>query len=53
MQSIRESGDEGTPAAIKDEITGDAFLTLAQNLAQQIAIRNASMGKTKVVEINQ
>lgn len=53
VQSIRESGDEGTPAAIKDEITGDAFLTLAQNLAQQIAIRNASMEKTKVVEINQ
>jgi len=53
VQSIRECGDEGKPVALKDEITAEAFITLAQNLAQQIAIRNATKDKTKVVEVNQ
>jgi len=53
VQSIRECGDEGKPIALKDEITADAFINLAQNLAQQIAIRNATKDKTKVVEVNQ
>ena len=53
VQSIRESGDEGEPVALKDEISAEAFMDLAQNLAQQIAIRNASLEKTKVVEVNQ
>jgi ATP-binding protein involved in chromosome partitioning len=52
VQSIRESGDEGYPAILKDDITAEAFENLAASLAQQIAIRNATMGKTKVVEIN-
>jgi len=53
VQSIRESGDEGEPVALKDEVTSEAFTKLAQNLAQQVAIRNATGEKTKVVEINQ
>ncbi len=53
VQSIRESGDEGKPVVLKDEITGKAFMSLGQNLAQQVAIRNASKEKSKVVEINQ
>ena len=53
VQSIRESGDEGEPVVLKDEITADAFMALAKNLAQQVAIRNANQEETKVVEVNQ
>lgn len=52
VQSIRESGDEGEPVVLKDEVTAEAFMKLAQNLAQQVAIRNASGEKTKIVEVN-
>ena len=52
VQSIRESGDNGYPAVLKDDITGEAYAALAESVAQQIAIRNASLGKTKKVEIN-
>lgn len=53
VQSIRESGDAGVPVALLDNktITG-AFLELAQKVAQQVAIRNATIAPTKVVEIN-
>jgi len=53
VQSIRESGDDGKPVVLSEEVSADAFMTLAQNLAQQVAIRNATQEKTKVVEINQ
>lgn len=52
VQSIRESGDLGYPAVLKDDVTAEAFRNLAQSTAQQIAIRNASMAKTQKVEIN-
>jgi ATP-binding protein involved in chromosome partitioning len=51
VQSIRESGDNGYPVVLKENITGDAFEKLAQSLAQQIAIRNSSKQKTKTVEV--
>ncbi|MEO0332678.1 MAG: Mrp/NBP35 family ATP-binding protein, partial [Bacteroidota bacterium] len=53
VQSIRESGDLGYPAAIKsDETTSqEAFGTLAQEFARQVAIRNDSLEKTKPVEM--
>ncbi len=51
VQAIRESGDSGYPAAMKDGITADAFRTLGENVAQQVAIRNATMDKTKKVEM--
>ncbi len=41
VQSIRESGDSGLPAVLKDGPTADAFTELAKALARQIAIRNA------------
>lgn len=50
VQGIRESGDSGYPAALKDDPAGMAFRELAQNVAQQVAIRNATLEKTKVVE---
>jgi ATP-binding protein involved in chromosome partitioning len=52
VQSIREGGDEGIPAVEKSEPQiMQAFAELAQNLAQQVAIRNATMDKTKKVEM--
>ncbi len=52
VQSIRESGDSGYPAVLKDDVTAEAFKVLAETLARQIAIRNASAQQTKVVEVN-
>jgi len=51
VQSIRESGDSGLPAALKPGPTGEAFQQLAQALARQIAIRNANFANTQKVEL--
>ncbi len=51
VQSIRESGDSGLPAAMKPGVTGEAFQELAQTLARQIAIRNANFATTQKVEL--
>jgi len=51
VQSIRESGDAGYPAILKDDITSEAFNGVAQSLAQQVAIRNATKTRTKPVEM--
>lgn len=52
VQDIRESGDSGLPAVMKEDVTGDAFNNLAEAMARQVAIRNASIEKTKKVEMN-
>lgn len=52
VQSIRESGDSGYPAVLKDGVTADAFNNIAQEMARQVAIRNAAKEKTKIVEVN-
>jgi ATP-binding protein involved in chromosome partitioning len=52
VQGIRESGDSGLPAVMKEGITAEAFKTLAETLARQIAIRNANFTETRRVEIN-
>ncbi len=51
VQSIRESGDSGLPAVMKEGITAKAFTDLAEGLARQIAIRNATFADTKKVEM--
>ena len=52
VQSIREGGDRGVPAVIDDEpVSKNAFITLAKKVAQNIAMRNANMEPTKVVEM--
>ncbi|MCC5919731.1 MAG: Mrp/NBP35 family ATP-binding protein [Cyclobacteriaceae bacterium] len=52
VQSIRESGDSGYPAAMKDDtIVAGSFKALAENMARGVAIRNANLDKTKKVEI--
>lgn len=57
VQSIRESGDCGYPAALKVGDQGEptpeqtAFESVAHELARQVAIRNASQASTKTVEM--
>ena len=51
VESIRESGDSGYPAVLKDGISAKAFENLSQNVARQVAIRNATIEKTKKVGI--
>jgi ATP-binding protein involved in chromosome partitioning len=51
VQGIRESGDNGYPAVLQDGIMADAFKKLSEELARQVAIRNATGEKTRVVEI--
>lgn len=51
VQSIREAGDSGAPVVMREETSSAAFMDLAETVAQQIAIRNATKQKTKPVEI--
>jgi len=51
VQSIRESGDSGFPAVMKEGVTAMAFKELAETLARHIAMRNANFGQTRKVEI--
>ena len=52
VQNIREAGDLGYPAVMKDDITAEAFQTLAQKYcAKRIAMRNAQLAETKKVEL--
>ncbi len=51
VQGIRESGDSGLPAVMKEGTAANAFRDLAEALARQIAIRNATFEQTKPVEL--
>ena len=52
VQGICESGDKGSPIALDaSSPISEAFKILAQNTAQQVAIRNANIAPTKIVEI--
>ncbi|MEL6538299.1 MAG: Mrp/NBP35 family ATP-binding protein [Bacteroidota bacterium] len=52
VQGIRESGDSGYPAVMKDDVTSTAFEELAQTVARRVAIRNAEKPATQKVEMN-
>ena len=53
VQSIRESGDQGTPAMLQTGTpAAEVFGHLAEELARQVSIRNAVAPKTNVVEMN-
>jgi len=53
VQSICESGDKGTPAAMDENtITGRAFLSLAASVVRQVDRRNVEMGPTKIVTLH-
>lgn len=51
IQSIRESGDSGRPKVLDNDAVAESFKALAENVAQQVAIRNATRETTKPVEI--
>jgi ATP-binding protein involved in chromosome partitioning len=51
VQSIRESGDSGLPAVMKEGVTAKAFTDLAEAMARQVAIRNATFAQTQRVEL--
>ena len=53
VQSICESGDKGTPAALDENtITGRAFLSLAAAVVRQVDRRNVEQAPTQIVEMH-
>ena len=53
VQSICESGDNGTPVALdEDSVTGRAFLSLAASMVRQVDRRNVEAAPTKIVEMH-
>ena len=52
VQGIRESGDSGLPAVLKEGPSAKAFKDLAEAMARQVAIRNANFAETRKVEMN-
>ena len=52
VQTIREGGDGGVPAMVGDDaVTQNAFRNFASLAVRNIAIRNANIPKTKVLEV--
>ncbi|MEZ4885143.1 MAG: Mrp/NBP35 family ATP-binding protein [Chitinophagales bacterium] len=55
VEAIREGGDSGLPVVLNENpnnrVVADAFDLLAQTAARNIAMRNANMAPTKMVEI--
>lgn len=52
VQSIREGGDSGKPAMLSEEkMSRKAFLDVAGAAARSIAMRNANIAPTKIVDI--
>lgn len=46
VQSVREASDAGRPAVLQDNTPQSiAFMEMAQNVAQQVAIKNASLAE--------
>lgn len=53
VQSIREGGDRGLPAVMDDEVVSKAaFSKIAGEVARNVAMRNANLDPTKLVEVN-
>ena len=51
VEQIREGGDNGKPVILEEGISANAFSAIAEKVAQQVAIRNANIEKTKRVEL--
>ena len=52
VQSIREGGDSGHPAMVsEDEVSKQAFRDFASKAVRNIAIRNANLPQTKILEV--
>ncbi len=52
VQSIRESGDNGTPSVLENTLLGASFIALGENIAQKVEERNKVMAPTVKVEID-
>jgi len=54
VQGIREGGDEGKPAVLKDDgIMSEAFLNVAKNVLRQVAVRNELIEPSRVVSLGE
>jgi ATP-binding protein involved in chromosome partitioning len=51
VQSICEGSDNGTPVALNDTVTGNAFMSLADELIRIVGQRNKELGPTVKLEI--
>ncbi len=51
VEQIREAGDDGSPIVLSNNIVAQAFTSLAEAVAQQVAIRNASIPESQQVKI--
>ena len=52
VQSIQEGGDMGIPAVLDNNaVAKDAFMAVTKNVARNIAMRNANLEPTKIVEM--
>ncbi len=52
VQSIRESGDVGSPAALQiDTPLSEAFKTITQNVVQEVVNRNQALPPTEAIKI--
>jgi len=52
VQGIREGGDKGVPAMLgDDEVTREAFRRFSEKAVRSIAMRNANLQATQVVEV--
>lgn len=52
VQSVREAGDAGRPAVLQETTPiAKALMEMAKNVAQQVAIRNATIAPTQKVEM--
>jgi ATP-binding protein involved in chromosome partitioning len=52
VMNIREGGDKGKPAVLGDvPASKQAFEQLAQKVARNIAMRNANIEPTKILEV--
>ncbi len=51
-ESIRQNGDFGTPSALEDTATGQAFRDLAENVAEKVEERNRTLKPTEKVKLN-
>ncbi len=52
VQSIREAGDYGRPAALQEQsIVAEAFIALAKNVVTEVVKRNESLPPTEAIKI--
>lgn len=52
VQSICESSDKGLPVALDDSVSGQAFLSLADELIEKVNLRNMEQEPTIKLQIN-